>query len=148
MAPGRLPRPPERSRLDAVRTAGQDAPALENPALAARAADRIGAVLLVETLHRTESPRYPLVTAEAGVAVVDRGDEATGLGDARFLMDLCHLAVNGEDLPRVIDRYTANTGHVRIADDPARGAPGTGTLPLRTGAEAFDRLPREARAAR
>ncbi|MGC3003934.1 TIM barrel protein [Streptomyces sp. G35A] len=160
------------NRVDGVDPAEQDALALENLVLAARAADRIGAILLVEALNRPESPRYPLVGAPAAVGVVDRVDEATGLGNARFLMDLYHLSVNGEDLPSVIERYAARTGHVQIADNPGRGAPGTGTLPLedlldrlrkagydgwagleykpggRTGTEAFAWLPAGARAAR
>jgi hydroxypyruvate isomerase len=87
-------------------------------------------------------------------------------------MDLYHLSMNGEDLPSVIERYAAKTGHVQIADNPGRGAPGTGSLPLeelldqlrkagydgwvgleykagdRPSAESFGWLPREARAAR
>ncbi|MET8286405.1 TIM barrel protein [Streptomyces sp. NPDC051639] len=160
------------NRVEGVDPAEQDALALENLVLAARAADRIGAILLIETLNRPESPDYPLVSAAAGVAVVDRVNEATGLGNARFLMDLYHLSMNGEDLPQAISAYAEKTGHVQIADNPGRGAPGTGTLPLddllgqlrksgyagwvgleykpgdRPSAEAFDWLPAEARAAR
>lgn len=157
------------NRIDGVDPAEQDALALENLVLAARAASRIGAILLVEALNKPESPRYPLVSAPAAVEVVDRVNEATGLGNARFLMDLYHLSMNGEDLPSVIDRFAAKTGHVQIADNPGRGAPGTGTLPLadhldqlrkagyegwvgleykpgdRPSAEAFDWLPHAAR---
>ncbi|MEU5525224.1 TIM barrel protein [Streptomyces sp. NPDC047860] len=157
------------NRVDGVDPAEQDALALENLTLAARAADRIGAVLLIEALNRPESPLYPLVSAPAAVGVVDQVNAATGLDNARFLMDLYHLAMNGEDLPAVIDRYAEKTGHVQIADSPGRGAPGTGSLPLedlldrlrkagydgcvgleykpgdRPSAEAFDWLPREAR---
>ncbi|WDO05404.1 TIM barrel protein [Streptomyces murinus] len=160
------------NRVDGVDPAAQDALALENLVLAARAADRIGATLLIEALNAPESPRYPLVSAPAAVEVVDRVNAATGLQNASFLMDLYHLAMNGEDLPAVIDRYAARTGHVQIADNPGRGAPGTGSLPLaellgrlrkagyegwvgleykpgdRPSAEAFDWLPREARPAR
>ncbi|MGW1780024.1 TIM barrel protein [Streptomyces sp. NPDC002143] len=154
------------NRVDGVDPAEQDALALENLVLAARAADRIGAILLIEALNRPESPRYPLVSAPAAVEVADRVDAASGLGNARFLMDLYHLSMNGEDLPSVIDRYASRTGHVQIADNPGRGAPGTGALPLadllarlrkagydgwvgleykpgdRPSAEAFDWLPR------
>ncbi|MFI1710377.1 TIM barrel protein [Streptomyces griseoruber] len=160
------------NRVAGVDPAEQDALALENLALAARAADRIGAILLIEALNRHESPRCPLVSAQAAVEVADRVNEATGLGNAMFLMDLYHLAMNGEDLPRVIETHAARTGHVQIADSPGRGAPGTGSLPLadlldrlakagydgwigleyqpggRPSAEAFDWLPREARAPR
>ncbi|MET8975209.1 TIM barrel protein [Streptomyces sp. NPDC004539] len=118
------------NRVEGVEPGAQDALALENLAYAARAADRVGAVLLVEALNRVESPRYPLLSAEAAVAVVDRVNSLTGLGNARFLMDLYHLGVNGADVPAVIDRYAGVTGHVQIADAPGRGAPGTGTLPL------------------
>ncbi|MFF3417276.1 TIM barrel protein [Streptomyces sp. NPDC002698] len=160
------------NRVDGVDPDEQDALALENLALAARAADRIGAVLLVETLNERESPDYPLVSAPAGIAVVDKVNAATGLGNTRFLMDLYHLAMNGEDLPGVIAAYADRTGHVQIADSPGRGAPGTGALPLeelldqlaeagyagwvgleykpgdRPSAQAFDWLPAAARAAR
>ncbi|WP_327185786.1 TIM barrel protein [Streptomyces sp. NBC_01334] len=154
------------NRLDGVDPAEQDALALENLVLAARAAHRIGAILLVEALNRPESPRYPLVSAPAAIGIVDKVNDATGLGNAKFLMDLYHLSMNGEDLPSVIERYASRTGHVQIADNPGRGAPGTGSLPLedlldrlrkagydgwvgleykpgdRPSAEAFDWLPR------
>ncbi|GAA4320714.1 TIM barrel protein [Streptomyces venetus] len=118
------------NRVEGVDPAEQDALALENLVLAAEAADRIGAILLIEALNAPESPLYPLVSAPAAVDVVDRVNDATGLGNARFLMDLYHLSMNGEDLPLVIERYAAKTGHVQIADTPGRGAPGTGSLPL------------------
>ncbi|MFJ1773081.1 TIM barrel protein [[Kitasatospora] papulosa] len=160
------------NRVEGVAPAVQDELALENLVLAARAAHRIGATLLIETLNGTESPLYPLVSAPAGVEVVDRVNEATGLGNATFLLDLYHLSMNGEDLSQVIKTYAARTGHVQIADNPGRGAPGTGSLPLerlldelteagyagrvgleykpgdRPSAEAFDWLPVEARPAR
>ncbi|MFD5036677.1 TIM barrel protein [Streptomyces sp. NPDC087894] len=160
------------NRVEGVDPAVQDELALENLVLAARAAHRIGATLLIETLNATESPLYPLVSAPAGIEVVDRVNEATGLGNATFLLDLYHLSMNGEDLSQVIKTYAAKTGHVQIADNPGRGAPGTGSLPLerlldelteagyagrvgleykpgdRPSAEAFDWLPSEARPAR
>lgn len=108
----------------------QDSLALENLVLAARAADRVGAILLIEALNKPESPLYPLVSAPSAIEVVDRVNEATGLGNTKFLLDLYHLSMNGEDLNEVIDAYAAKTGHVQIADNPGRGAPGTGTLPL------------------
>src|SRR5438477_526281 len=93
-------------------------PLLERPAAAAAAgaADRIGAILLIETLNQPESPLYPLVSAPAGIGIVDKVNDATGLGNAKFLMDLYHLSMNGEDLPSVIEQYAAKTGHVQIAD--------------------------------
>ncbi|MFF1379091.1 TIM barrel protein [Streptomyces sp. NPDC058308] len=160
------------NRVDGVDPAVQDELALENLALAAREADRVGAILLIEALNAPESPKCPIVSAPKAIEIVDKVNAATGLGNAKFLMDLYHLSMNGEDLPSVIEQYAAKTGHVQIADNPGRGAPGTGSLPLEglldqlrkagyegwvgleykpgdaPSAEAFDWLPAEARAAR
>lgn len=116
------------NRVEGVEAAEQDALALENLVIAARAAHEIGAVLLIEALNEPESPDYPLVSAAAAVEVVDKVNAATGLGNARFLCDLYHLARNGEDLAAVIDAYADRFGHVQIADNPGRNEPGTGEL--------------------
>ncbi|GGR97365.1 putative hydroxypyruvate isomerase [Streptomyces aureoverticillatus] len=118
------------NRVEGVDPAVQDELALENLVLAARAADRVGAVLLIEALNAVESPLCPIVSAPKAIEIVDKVNAATGLGNAKFLLDLYHLSMNGEDLPSVIERYVAKTGHVQIADNPGRGAPGTGSLPL------------------
>ncbi|WP_432087199.1 TIM barrel protein [Streptomyces sp. bgisy095] len=158
------------NRVEGVDPQVQDALALENLVLAARAADRVGAILLVETLNKPESPLYPLVSAPAAIEVVDKVNAATGLGNAKFLLDVYHLSMNGEDVSAVIARYADKTGHVQIADNPGRGAPGTGDLPLEQlldelrkagydgwvgleykaadAAVSFEWLPAEARAAR
>ncbi|MEV6394402.1 TIM barrel protein [Streptomyces sp. NPDC051907] len=160
------------NRVEGAEPQVQDALALENLVLAARAADRIGAILLIETLNKPESPYYPLVSAPSAIEVVDKVNAATGLGNAKFLLDVYHLSMNGEDVGQVIEAYAGRTGHVQIADNPGRGAPGTGSLPLeellgqlskagydgwvgleykagdRPSAESFDWLPSEARAAR
>ncbi|MFC4608653.1 TIM barrel protein [Streptomyces maoxianensis] len=118
------------NRVEGVDPRTQDTLALENLVLAARAADRVGAILLVETLNKPESPLYPLVSAPAAIEVVDRVNAATGLGNAKFLLDVYHLSMNGEDVSQVIAAYADKAGHVQIADNPGRGAPGTGSLPL------------------
>ncbi|MER5639505.1 TIM barrel protein [Kitasatospora sp. NPDC002227] len=116
------------NRVAGVDPAEQDELALEHLTLAAQAAHSIGAILLVEALNKPESPDYPLVSAAAAVEVVDRVNAATGLGNAKFLCDLYHLSMNGEDLAAVIDTYADRFGHVQIADNPGRNEPGTGSL--------------------
>ncbi|MFF7991235.1 TIM barrel protein [Kitasatospora xanthocidica] len=116
------------NRIEGVDPAEQDALALENLVIAAKAAHGIGAVLLIEALNAAESPDYPLVSADAAAEVVDKVNAATGLGNARFLCDLYHLAKNGEDLAAVIDTHADRIGHVQIADNPGRNEPGTGEL--------------------
>ncbi|MEV6103738.1 TIM barrel protein [Streptomyces sp. NPDC051940] len=125
------------NRVEGVDPAVQDELALENLVLAAREADRVGAILLIEALNAPESPLCPIVSAPKAIEVVDKVNAATGLGNAKFLMDLYHLSMNGEDLEQVVDAYAEKTGHVQIADNPGRGAPGTGSLPL---AELLGRL--------
>ena len=112
------------NRLDGADPAAQDETAAENLALAGRAAARSGAGALLEPSSGID--RYPLRTAADAVAVLDR----TGSGDVRLLLDVFHLAVNGDDPAAAIDRYAGRIGHVQIADAPGRGEPGTGNLPI------------------
>ncbi|MEV8526137.1 TIM barrel protein [Streptomyces sp. NPDC052000] len=157
------------NRVEGADPQVQDTLALENLVLAARATDRVGAILLVETLNKPESPLYPLVSAPSAIEVIDKVNAATGLGNAKFLLDIYHLSMNGENVREVIEAYADKTGHVQIADNPGRGAPGTGSLPLEElldqlkkagyagwvgleykapdAAASFDWLPAEARAA-
>ncbi|WP_225446879.1 TIM barrel protein [Streptacidiphilus sp. PB12-B1b] len=116
------------NRVEGLDPAVQDGLALENLALAAQAAHAVGAILLVEALNAPEAPQYALLSSKDAVAVVDAVNRATGLGNARFLCDLYHLARNGEDLPQAIEAYADRIGHVQIADAPQRNQPGTGQL--------------------
>ncbi|MBL1095061.1 TIM barrel protein, partial [Streptomyces siderophoricus] len=118
------------NRVEGVAAAEQDALALANLTFAARAVGEVGGTLLIEALNAPESPKCPIVSAPKAIEIVDAVNAATGLDNARFLMDLYHLSMNGEDLEEVIDRYAAKTAHVQIADNPGRGAPGTGELDL------------------
>ncbi|MBL1076467.1 TIM barrel protein [Nocardia sp. 2] len=102
----------------------QDELALENLGLAARAAQRIGATVLLEALNSIESPAYPIVSSEHAVRVI----EQVGQPNVRFLCDLYHLARMGENLTGVIDSWAGYLGHVQIADSPNRGRPGSGEL--------------------
>ena len=108
--------------------ARQDELAVEHLALAAAAADRVGAGVVVEAL--SGSDRYPLRTSADVLRVLDLVErEADGPG-ARLLCDVFHLSVNGEDPVEVIRRCADRIGHVQVADVPGRHQPGTGTLDL------------------
>jgi hydroxypyruvate isomerase len=116
------------NRVDDATPQQQDDLAVEQLALAAAAADRIGGVVLVEPV--SGAPRYPLRTAADAVGVIDRVQRETGAANLRFLCDLYHLAVNGDDLDKAVERYAHRVGHVQIADAPGRHEPGTGSLDL------------------
>jgi hydroxypyruvate isomerase len=116
------------NRVEGANPGAQDELAVENLALAGRAAERIGATVLVEPV--SGAPRYPLLTAADAVAVIDRVAGGTGVGNLGLLCDLYHLATNGDDLDQVIDTCGDRVAHVQIADAPGRHEPGTGTLDL------------------
>lgn len=115
------------NRVDDATPQEQDALALENLALAAKAADRRGATVLVEPVSGPKP--YPLRTADDAVRVVD-AVRAHGAPNVGFLCDLFHLANNGDDVQRAIETHAAKVAHVQIADAPGRGEPGTGSLDL------------------
>jgi hydroxypyruvate isomerase len=116
------------NRDESHSAAEQDELAVENLGLAAQAAARIHATVLVEPVSGAD--RYPLRTGADVVAVIDRVQEAYGVRNVGLLADLYHLAVNGDDVDQVIAEYADRIAHVQIADAPGRNEPGTGTLPL------------------
>jgi hydroxypyruvate isomerase len=151
------------NRQDGVAPEEQDALGAENLALAARAAQRVGGTVLVEPV--SGAPRYPLRTAADALGVIDR----TGEDNVRLLLDVYHLAVNGDDVDAAVDAAAGRIGHVQIADAPGRHEPGTGELDIdghlrhlaatgydgwvgleysAAGDHPFDWLPRERRSAR
>lgn len=116
------------NRVEGVPEAEQDDVALENLALAAKAASRIGATVLLEPL--SGAPAYPLKTAAEALAVIQRVRKDAGVDNVALLADLYHLAVNGDDPAEVISRHAERIGHVQIADAPGRNEPGTGDLDI------------------
>ena len=116
------------NRVDEATPVAQDDVAAENLALAAQAAARIDGVVLVEPV--SGAPRYPLLTAADVIRVIDRVQAAAGVTNVKFLCDLYHLDVNGDDVAKAIDTYADRVGHVQIADSPGRGEPGTGALDI------------------
>jgi len=116
------------NRGETVSPAVQDEVASANLAFAGAAAQRIGAIVLIEPV--SGAPRYPIKTAADAVGVIDRVRDEHGTTNLRLLADLYHLAVNGDDVRAAIGAYRDRIGHVQIADAPGRGEPGTGELPL------------------
>ena len=115
------------NRVVGAAPADQDRLAHDNLTVAAGAASRIGATVLVEAVSGAE--RYPLTRAGDVRAVLDRLRTA-GVPNVGMLADLYHLAVNGEDVGSAIVEHRDVIAHVQVADAPGRGAPGTGELPI------------------
>jgi hydroxypyruvate isomerase len=116
------------NRVEDVSPEEQDELGAENLAIAARALTRIGGTVLVEPV--SGAPRYPLLTAADALGVIDRVRREHGVDNLGLLADLYHLAVNGDDVDKVVAEHTDRIAHVQIADAPGRNEPGTGTLPL------------------
>ena len=72
--------------------------------------------MLVEPVSGAE--RYPLRTAADALAVIDRVQAAYDVPNLGLLADLYHLAINGDDVDRVIAEHTDRVAHVQIADAP------------------------------
>lgn len=115
------------NRVDGVAPGRQDELAREQLALAASAAERIGATVLIESVSGPKP--YPLRTAADSAAVVRAMHEA-GHENVGFLCDLFHLANNGDDVPAAIAAYADLISHVQVADCPGRGEPGSGELDI------------------
>jgi hydroxypyruvate isomerase len=115
------------NRIRGMSALTQDEVAMESLALAAAAADRIGATVLIEAVSGPKP--YPLRTAADAVAVVDRLHEH-GHPNTAFLLDIYHLATNGDDVDGAIAAHHGAVGHVQVADAPGRGEPGSGDLDL------------------
>jgi hydroxypyruvate isomerase len=115
------------NRLDGADAAAQDALAVENLAAAARGVARFGGTVLLEPVSGTAA--YPLKTATDALEVIAKTRRA-GVDNVKLLADFYHLAVNGDDVAAVIENHAGQFGHIQIADDPGRGAPGSGNLPL------------------
>lgn len=121
------------NRAPELSPAAQRDLALSNLSLAAQAADRIGATVVVEALNSHESPGYPITSSTAAFEVIDR----VGAANVAFLADLYHLHRMGEDVLALIAASGDRFGHVQVADDPGRGQPGTGGMPYD---QIFERL--------
>jgi hydroxypyruvate isomerase len=116
------------NRIDGEPAEKQDAVGAENLAAAAAGVARIGGTVLLEPV--SGAPRYPLLTAEDALRVIARVKAESGVDNVKLLADFYHLAVNGDDVESVIENHAKDFGHIQIADNPGRGAPGTGELPL------------------
>ncbi len=116
------------NRVDGVDPRAQDELGAENLALAATAAASFGGTILIEPVSGAD--RYPLLTAADAVDVITRVESQFGTTNLGLLADLYHLAVNGDDVDKVIASRADRIAHVQIADAPGRNEPGTGTLPL------------------
>jgi hydroxypyruvate isomerase len=116
------------NRQDEYTPEEQDDLAVKNLAAAAEGVASIGGTVLLEPV--SGAPKYPLLKAADALKVIARVKAESGVENVKLLADFYHLAVNGDDVAAVIEKHAKDFGHIQIADNPGRGAPGTGELPL------------------
>lgn len=116
------------NREPGIGLARQDETALESLVLAARAADAVGARVVLEAISVQEAPDYPLQDADATTVMAKAVNTAAGLANTGILVDVYHHGRSGEDVPALLRRHISQVLHVQVADDPGRGRPGSGTL--------------------
>ena len=115
------------NREAGVDPAEQDELALEHLVLAADAAARVGATVVVEPLNAFESPRYPLTSTRGALDVIERANAAAS-GEVKLLYDAYHMQRMEGNLIATIRAHAERFGHVQIADAPDRTQPGTGEV--------------------
>jgi len=98
--------------------------AAENLAWAARAAEGVGARVLVEAVNTFENGPYLVSRTKDAVALLDRAGEP----NLALQYDVYHMQRMEGDLAATIRRHHDRIAHVQVADSPGRGEPGTGEI--------------------
>lgn len=109
-----------------------DDTAVDNLALAARRANEVGAVVVIEALNAVEFPLYGVHRLGESLAIADRVRAETGQ-EVSLMFDVYHVHVSEGDLLGRLAAVSGRIGHVQIADAPGRLRPGKGEI-------AFERL--------
>lgn len=100
--------------------------ALSSIRTAAEAVAAFGGTILLEPLSQGLNGRYPLLTADDVLEIVD--GPLKDLDNVSLLFDTFHLANNGVDLLTTARALAPRLAHVQLADTPGRGEPGSGTI--------------------
>ena len=77
-----------------------------------------------------EPTRYPLLTAADAVDVITRVEHDSGVSNVGLLADLYHLAVNGDDVDKVIARRPIGSRTFRSPTPRGATNPAPATLPI------------------
>jgi hydroxypyruvate isomerase len=104
-----------------------DDTAVDNLALAARRANEVGAVVVIEALNPVEFPRYGLHRLGESLAIADRVRAETGQ-EVSLMFDVYHVQLSEGDLLGKFAAVSGRIGHVQIADAPGRLRPGKGEI--------------------
>lgn len=93
---------------------------------AAAAVAAVGGTVLIEPLTKGLNGRYPLLTANDVLRLLN--GPLQDVDNLSLLFDTFHLGSNGVDL--LATAAAVPVAHVQLADSPGRGEPGSGSLPI------------------
>jgi hydroxypyruvate isomerase len=92
---------------------------------AAKYAEDAGITLILEPLNdRIDHPGMYLVSVREGLDIIDEVASPA----LKLIFDAYHSAVMGDDPADVLRGRYDRVAHVQVADNPGRGAPGTGGI--------------------
>jgi hydroxypyruvate isomerase len=117
-----------------VPTADQWAAAAEVLRECGGMAGAAGRVIVVEPINAIDVPGYLVPTPADVRRLLEEIDHPA----VRMLYDAYHAAKGGDDPVRDVGAYVDVIGHVQYADQPGRGAPGTGGIDIAAFAAALD----------
>ncbi len=92
--------------------------------LACRQLQSLGVGVCVEAINSFGMPHLFIDSLER----LQRRLVAVDEPNLTMQLDVYHLRRMGEDITAVLRRHSAHTGHIQFADEPGRGAPGSGTI--------------------
>ena len=95
-----------------------------NLAWAAEQAGKAGRRVVIEPINHRDMPGFHLNTTGQGAAVI----AAIGSPHLALQFDIYHCQITEGDVSKRLEALMPVTGHIQIADVPARNEPGTGEL--------------------
>lgn len=102
---------------------------------AAKRAEDAGVTLILEPLNdKIDHPGMYLVSVREGLDIVDEVASA----NLKLIFDAYHSAVMGDNPADVLAGRMKSVAHVQVADNPGRGAPGTGQIDFAALSRALD----------
>jgi hydroxypyruvate isomerase len=97
---------------------------IRNLSFAAPRLEDEGIALLIEPINTRDVPGFFLSGTAQAIDIID----AVGSRNLFLQLDLYHMYVMQEDLPRVIEGHVSRIAHMQLADAPGRHEPGTGEI--------------------
>lgn len=108
-----------------------------NARYAAEAFHSLGVTTTLEAINTDDMPRFLIHNIAQMQEILEAADHPT----LKMQFDCYHLARMGEDLISSLVENWPLIGHIQFADNPGRGAPGTGNIDFKSVFAVIEELP-------